>query len=622
MSEQMMSRDRVIELLLDVADIVEKDDESPGEETEKRIMSRLHKLAGEPFFVEYSLEAEDIMVIAILFGRYFDNEDEIGIRDIIKKLGGDKKEALKNINKIIKLEKLGIVEIEMSRDKLMTGMKADTQEDISDSIEILRSTARLDDRFLHNICSIGKKVNTLTLEPYKDNMEYLADQFKRIETLRRDDDMPPFASPRLMRTRRYRRTIRSDDKYDDLEGLEKMIKERLSKTDKVFPLEEFKKQKSLTREEDLIIVALLEHEALSRGHCEIAYLLGIISKNTYEKLSNKRFFNKDQRLIKEKWIEIESRSGLFTEEESIKLNSRLKCKLLGEKNKRLKIKEDDFFEAIKPSISIDKVILHSKTYEDIRLAIEMIQGGVAERLREWGIKGSNLLQSSKMKGKYQPVTALFFGAPGTGKTLTANAVAHSLKRDLITFDCSKILSMWVGEAEKSTRMIFDRYRELSAGMSKPPVLLLNEADQFLHRRTSARGAADHSYNQMQNIFLEQIEQFDGILIATTNLVENMDAAFSRRFHYKIEFKRPGHLERLGLWQVHIPEKTPLSDDVDLNHLAERYDLSGGQIAIVVRNAATRAAQRGDKLYQEDLIKACEDEMAGNFDEEVGERVGF
>ena len=91
-------------------------------------------------------------------------------------------------------------------------------------------------------------------------------------------------------------------------------------------------------------------------------------------------------------------------------------------------------------------------------------------------------------------------------------------------------------------------------------------------------------NEMQNIFLEQLERFEGILIATTNLVELMDSAFSRRFHHKIEFKRPGPEERLRLWQIHIPEKTPLSDDVDLQYLAEHYDLSGGQIALAVQNA--------------------------------------
>ncbi len=159
-------------------------------------------------------------------------------------------------------------------------------------------------------------------------------------------------------------------------------------------------------------------------------------------------------------------------------------------------------------------------------------------------------------------------------------------------------------------------------MKNPPVLFLNEADQFLHRRINASKSADHMYNQMQNIFLEQLEQFKGVLIATTNLVENMDTAFSRRFHYKIEFKRPGPDERLRLWQVHIPEKAPLAEDVDLRYLAECYDLSGGQIAVVVRNAATKAARRGNKISLDDFIRACEVELTGNFDDKGRAIAGF
>lgn len=217
---------------------------------------------------------------------------------------------------------------------------------------------------------------------------------------------------------------------------------------------------------------------------------------------------------------------------------------------------------------------------------------------------------------------LFYGPPGTGKTLTANSIAYFLKRRFITLDCSKVLNAWVGESEQNTRRIFDKYREVSKNLQNPPVLLLNEAEQFLHRRIESIRSTDHMYNQMQNIFLEQLERFEGILIATTNLVDNLDPAFSRRFHHKIEFRRPGPEERLKLWQVHIPEKVPLSYDIDFLHLSTLYDLSGGEISIVVKNALTRAAIRGDRLCQDDLIKACEDELSGNFDDTAKARIGF
>ena len=614
MAEEMATRerDKVIELLLDVSELIERDEKS----RKKDIKPILRKLAQKPPFKEYGLEENDVKIIAILLGNFFEDghEEGTGIRDILKMLGGDKKTAFRNIKRINDLEKSGILEIERPRTPLAVKSTADASaDDSADTVEILRSTASLTDQFIGRICDSGGKIKKELSEPYRDNLEYLADQFKRVELLLRNDD-EFLLNPTHRRYRRYMRELEIHRDDTELKKLEIRISERLARTDKVFPLEEFKRQKALTKEEELIIIALLEGEALGRKDiCDIDSLLGIISGTHYEKLNNKKMFQKDGRLIKEKIIEIESRSEMLGEEDSVRLNDRIIGRLLCEKKKRLKLREDDFFEVIKPAISLDRVILHPKTYEEIMLAIEMIEGGVAERLKKWGIKGSSLLQSDYGKRKYQPITMLYYGAPGTGKTLTANAVAYTLKRDLITFDCSKILSMWVGEAEKNTRMIFDRYGELSRGMSKPPVLLLNEADQFLHRRTSARGAADHSYNQMQNIFLEQIEKFDGILIATTNLAENMDTAFSRRFHYKIEFKRPGPHERLKLWRVHMPETAPLSDDADLHRLADRYDLSGGQIGIVVRNAATRAARRGDNIRQEDFIMACEAEMSGNFD---------
>ena len=415
----------------------------------------------------------------------------------------------------------------------------------------------------------------------------------------------------------------------ELVNIERKIAERLNKTDITFPLEEFKKKNNLSKKEELIIIGMLENEIINGEESHTDELLDIISKGFYEKLADRAIFREDGKLVKEKIIESESsmRHSIFSKGNSVKLNENLKLKLIGDKKKRKRgeivMKDDDLFEVIKPSIPIEKVILHPKTNEELTIAIEKIQKNTANILKEWGI--TNSLQSSgtdKRRKSRLSVTMLFHGSPGTGKTLAANAIAYTQKKSLITIDCSKILDKWVGESEQNTRKIFDNYRKISDEIKNPPVLLLNEADQFLHRRINAVRAVDNMYNQMQNIFLEQIERFEGILIATTNLVENMDSAFSRRFHHKIEFRRPGTAERFKLWQVHIPEKTPLSDDVDLWYLSEHYDLSGGQIAVVVHNAATRAARRGDKIMLEDLIDASEEEISGNFDEKAKVRVGF
>ena len=137
--------------------------------------------------------------------------------------------------------------------------------------------------------------------------------------------------------------------------------------------------------------------------------------------------------------------------------------------------------------------------------------------------------------------------------MTAYSLAKSLKRQVLAFDCSKILSMYVGESEKNVRKIFDTFYELSEKTKSEPILLLNEADQFLSARSSGvTSGSEQMHNQMQNIFLEQIENFRGMLIATTNLLENIDKAFSRRFNYKIEFKRPNEAQRIELWEKMLP----------------------------------------------------------------------
>jgi len=184
---------------------------------------------------------------------------------------------------------------------------------------------------------------------------------------------------------------------------------------------------------------------------------------------------------------------------------------------------------------------------------------------------------------------MFYGYPGTGKTITALSLAKSLKKSILNFDCSKILSQYVGESERNVRKIFDTYYELSEKTKSNPVLLLNEADQFLSSRSSGpNSSVDKMHNQMQNIFLEQIENFKGILIATTNLLENIDTAFSRRFDYKIEFKKPDFKQRLILFSKNLPKHAIYEENFNIDELA-KFPLTGGQIKTVIKNTALSVA---------------------------------
>ncbi|MEJ2373555.1 MAG: ATP-binding protein, partial [Sulfurimonas sp.] len=271
------------------------------------------------------------------------------------------------------------------------------------------------------------------------------------------------------------------------------------------------------------------------------------------------------------------------------------------------IEEQDIFELVEPESSLDDVVLNPKTRETLENLMRQVDKEVVARLVKWGIK---------QKKSGIDARIIFYGAAGTGKTMTAYSLAKSLKRQVLAFDCSKILSMYVGESEKNVRKIFDTFYELSEKTKTEPILLLNEADQFLGSRSSGNiTGSDQMHNQMQNIFLEQIENFRGMLIATTNLLENIDSAFSRRFNYKIEFKKPDYEQRVQLWEKMLPKEAPYEENFNKEELAE-YSLTGGQINLIVKNTAYKVAVKEEPVFlMKDFIGEIQREKTGNFDSE-------
>jgi SpoVK/Ycf46/Vps4 family AAA+-type ATPase len=281
------------------------------------------------------------------------------------------------------------------------------------------------------------------------------------------------------------------------------------------------------------------------------------------------------------------------------------------KVRRLKLNalvdEQDIFELIEPISSLEDVVLAKETQETLSNLMRQVDKEVVGRLVQWGVKDKKHGIDARI---------IFYGAAGTGKTMTAYSLAKSLKRQVLAFDCSKILSMYVGESEKNVRKIFDTFYDLCEKTKTEPILLLNEADQFLGARSSgAITGADQMHNQMQNIFLEQIENFRGMLIATTNLLENIDKAFSRRFNYKIEFKKPNKEQRLELWKKMLPVDAPYEENFDPKVLSE-YALTGGQISLIIKNTAYTVAVRKEALFSlEDFELEIRKEKSANFDSE-------
>jgi SpoVK/Ycf46/Vps4 family AAA+-type ATPase len=612
MSKQVVEERNGMKLLLGFLTEDSKDKPISDVDKQQIIQSGLSNLITTPFLDQHKLNAHDIEIIALLLDNFLKGHDGLKTTEVLKSLTKSIGTMPKLLRRILNLQRLGLLQTEERHSEADNNLAVLLHSEFQISDDLLN-------RIFNDVDAEQKPV--LPVAPYKDNYEYLSDQFERLQIIENIVDI---------KSQRYGRRKYESDNADQQEGelkkLESSIAKRLKKTQKVFPFEKLKAKKRLSEREELIVLGLLYSEQQNNKphhHDDPMAVINDLSRNQYEKFLNMKLCQKGGVLDKKGLLEIHSDSPRQSDD-FIKLKDEIRCKLLGEK-KQVKSKKDNFFELIKPSVALDNVVLTPPTSEELSLIIEAIQGGVYQRLKELEIKGYNLIQynTDGNKNKHHGMNLLFYGSPGTGKTLAAHALAHKLGKDVLTFDCSRILSMWVGGSEQNTRMIFDRYRMMAKGMKNPPVLLLNEADQFLYKRlTHALRAVDQSYNQTQNIFLEQMERFDGILIATTNLVENLDTAFSRRFHHKIEFKRPGAEERLKLWHIHLSEKAPLAGNVDLKLLADNYALSGGQIAVVVQNASVKAAIKGDKIYQEDFISACEDEMKGNFDEKAKARMGF
>ena len=240
------------------------------------------------------------------------------------------------------------------------------------------------------------------------------------------------------------------------------------------------------------------------------------------------------------------------------------------------------------------------------------------------------LQSFLMPGKYNEIhrrmqlsgfrtgfACLFYGGPGTGKTETAYQLARQTGRDIMVVDVPQIKSKWVGDSEKNIKALFDRYREQVKRAKLTPILLFNEADAIIGiRKQGAQNAVDKMENSIQNIILQEMEQLDGIMIATTNLTQNLDTAFERRFLYKIKFEKPTEEARAHIWHSMIPD---LSEH-DIHALASKYDFSGGQIENIARHYAINTilhGSSGDVLPM--LIRHCDNER---LDGARSSKIGF
>lgn len=249
------------------------------------------------------------------------------------------------------------------------------------------------------------------------------------------------------------------------------------------------------------------------------------------------------------------------------------------------------YQAVEPRFSFEQVILPQKTLERVEEAIGILEVE-AKVFDEWGLRAIIPEATSALS---------FYGPPGTGKTMTAEAIAHKLGKKILRATYADIESKFHGEGPKMVKAIF------RAAERDDAVLFLDESDSLLSKRlTNVSDGSAQAINSMRSQLLISLESFKGIVIFATNLVVNYDRAFLSRL-INIEFTNPTAVERKKIWWNHLKTDkvhVPLTADVNVDFLAEQYELCGREIKNVVKNACVSVALKGREIVsQQDFVVA-------------------
>ena len=203
------------------------------------------------------------------------------------------------------------------------------------------------------------------------------------------------------------------------------------------------------------------------------------------------------------------------------------------------------------------------------------------------------------------ITVLLHGKPGTGKTESVLQIARKTGRAVMRVEMSSIESMWVGESEKNLKALFENYREeVRKNLNNCPILLFNEADALFSKRLQVQSTVGQMHNRLQNILLQELEEFKGILIATTNLIDNLDGAFERRFLYKIKFETPDLKTRTQIWKYKLSNLS----EIEAQKIASEFNFSGGQIENISRKYILQHLVAGETFSFDVIRNLCLKEL--------------
>jgi len=363
----------------------------------------------------------------------------------------------------------------------------------------------------------------------------------------------------------------------------------------------------------LIFFYYLEFHEINRNVClkdDLLFLFDL-ENSVFARLLHYKYFNYKTALFENNFLAFTGRKGFESERVEIALTSHalmsLSEELNGQKpdpNKRDLLSDFESVGYVKePEYVIDDVLLKDEIKDKVKLFLDAFRDN---KLEAMGVK-------ERIK-KGLGTVFLFYGPPGTGKSMLAEAMAKYVNKKILMVEYPKIMERWVGATDKNIANIFQ------VAKKEDLVVVLDEADTLFYNRAFAFQEHDIRF---VNEMLQELERFEGMIILTTNMTELLDQALERRVSLKIKFEPPTKEARCKIWQSHLPKQLKVSEDVDFNLLANKYEFSGGNIKNAVLNAMRKMVSRkGDTLLMQDLIFGADMEKDGMYSSLHKEPMGF